>query len=295
MNRKVTSLECKERALEALRGKWLTCLIAVFIFTLITESASMIDTYLEYQYKKDHGYTNYEIALDKNSKESKNSDSITTALVNNGIKSSSAHTSIIELTTGNTEYQTPFWLTSLQLAINIFTLPLTVGYALFFLLIIQGKEPTIKTLFESYGYFLNILLTKLYVGLRIFIGLILLIIPGIIAIYKYAFVDYIIAEDGDIRCKAATDKSSDMIYGHKVELFVLELSLLGWSILAGITSTLLAFVFYSLNLATLAILFAIIPGLFFCVYSSSAVAAFYQTIKEQTNKNKEDINSYEYN
>lgn len=292
MNRKVTSQECKKRALEALRDKWLTCLVAVFIFTLITESASIVDKYLEYQYKKDHGYTSYEIAFKK---ESKDANNITATLMNNGIKSSSAPNSIIELTTGNTEYQTPFWLTSLQIAVDVFTLPLTVGYALFFLLIIQGKEPTFKTLFESYGYFLNILLTKLYVGLRIFIGLILMIIPGIIAIYKYAFVDYIIAEDGEIRCKTATEKSSDMIYGHKVELFVLQLSLLGWSILAVVASTLLAFIFYYLNLAPLAILFAIIPELFFYVYSSSAVAAFYQTIKEQININSENINSYEYN
>ena len=61
------------------------------------------------------------------------------------------------------------------------------------------------------------------------------IIGGIIKRYSYFLVPYIIAENPDIDGKTAIKLSRDMMYGHKMECFILELSFIGWNILGVFT------------------------------------------------------------
>ncbi len=67
----------------------------------------------------------------------------------------------------------------------------------------------------------------------------LTIIGGIIKRYSYFMVPYIIAENPGIKSKDAIKLSRDMMYGHKFECFVLELSFMGWKILGVLTFGLL--------------------------------------------------------
>lgn len=61
------------------------------------------------------------------------------------------------------------------------------------------------------------------------------IIGGIIKRYSYFLVPYIIAENPDIDGKMAIKLSRDMMYGHKMECFLIELSFIGWYILGLVT------------------------------------------------------------
>ena len=61
------------------------------------------------------------------------------------------------------------------------------------------------------------------------------IIGGFIKRYSYFLVPYIIAENPDINGKTAIKLSRDMMYGHKMECFILELSFIGWNILGVLT------------------------------------------------------------
>ena len=61
------------------------------------------------------------------------------------------------------------------------------------------------------------------------------IIGGFIKRYSYFLVPYIIAENPDIDGKTAIKLSRDMMYGHKMECFILELSFIGWNILGVFT------------------------------------------------------------
>ena len=61
------------------------------------------------------------------------------------------------------------------------------------------------------------------------------IIGGFIKRYSYFLVPYIIAENPDIDGKTAIKLSRDMMYGHKMECFILELSFIGWNMLGVLT------------------------------------------------------------
>lgn len=71
--------------------------------------------------------------------------------------------------------------------------------------------------------------------LSVLLHFFLLIIPGIVKIYAYALVPYILAENPDLDKNRVLKLSSEMMNGHKMELFVLELSFFGWALLSTIT------------------------------------------------------------
>ena len=61
------------------------------------------------------------------------------------------------------------------------------------------------------------------------------IVGGIIKRYSYFLVSYIVAENPDINGKDAIKLSSDMMYGHKMECFILDVSFIGWELLSMFT------------------------------------------------------------
>lgn len=71
----------------------------------------------------------------------------------------------------------------------------------------------------------------------------LLVIPGIVKAYAYRMVPYIIAEHPELSANEAITLSRKMMYGHKINAFVLDLSFLGWIILSALTAGLVG-VFY---------------------------------------------------
>ena len=77
--------------------------------------------------------------------------------------------------------------------------------------------------------------TMFRVDLSIVLHTLLFVIPGIIKAYSYTFVPYILAENPDLDTKRALKLSSEMMNGHKMEFFVLQLSFFGWGLLNTIT------------------------------------------------------------
>ena len=74
-------------------------------------------------------------------------------------------------------------------------------------------------------------LRNLYIAL----WALLFIIPGVIKAYEYRMVSYILTDCPDIPRQEAFRISKDMMYGNKWKTFLLDMSFLGWSILATIT------------------------------------------------------------
>ena len=96
--------------------------------------------------------------------------------------------------------------------------------------------------FQS-GYYMNCVKTMFFRELYIFGWTLLFIIPGIIKSYAYRLVPYILAENPGMDKDRALQLSSEMMSGNKFELFVLELSFLGWDILNAFTIGILG-IFY---------------------------------------------------
>ncbi|MGK4062458.1 DUF975 family protein, partial [Lactobacillus johnsonii] len=97
-------------------------------------------------------------------------------------------------------------------------------------------------IFSAYsnGRFKNSLCTLFMVNIFTALWTILFIIPGIIKGYSYAMTPYILkdkfaAGQTDIGATEAITESRHLMDGHKMDLFVLDLSFIGWGLLGIIT------------------------------------------------------------
>lgn len=84
----------------------------------------------------------------------------------------------------------------------------------------------------SFGFdeqnYMGIVQTMLLSKIFIFLWTLLLIIPGIIKAYSYRMVPYILADNPNIGATKAIALSNEMTMGHKFDMFVLDLSFIGW-------------------------------------------------------------------
>ena len=120
----------------------------------------------------------------------------------------------------------------LDLAINIMSVMLTGGFALFSLRVSQRRAAAVGTLFDPFGYFFRFLWLEIVTGVFIFLWSLLFVIPGIVAAYRYSMAKYIFFEDPDKGAMECIRASKEMTMGYKGQLFVLDLSFLGWIILS---------------------------------------------------------------
>ena len=111
----------------------------------------------------------------------------------------------------------------------------SVGYAEFNLDLVDGYTPRIRTLFSHFGQTKTAVVAGLMIFVRVLIGTIFFIIPGIIIACKYAAVYYIIAENPGISAKEALEKSKEVMWHNKWRYFCLSLSFIGWDLLSALT------------------------------------------------------------
>jgi uncharacterized membrane protein len=90
----------------------------------------------------------------------------------------------------------------------------------------------------SFGFdeqnYMGIAKTMLLKSIFIFLWSLLLIIPGIIKAYAYRMVPYILADNPNIGASKAIALSNEMTMGHKFDMFVLDLSFIGWYLLGSL-------------------------------------------------------------
>lgn len=87
--------------------------------------------------------------------------------------------------------------------------------------------------FDRQNY-MGIVSTMLLIKIYIFLWTLLLIIPGIIKSYAYRMVPYILADNPNLGAKEAIALSNEMTMGHKFDMFVLDLSFIGWYLLGAL-------------------------------------------------------------
>ncbi len=98
-----------------------------------------------------------------------------------------------------------------------------------------------------------------------FLWSLLFLIPGIVKAYSYRFTPYILADCPNVSARAALEISMRMTYGIKWELFVFDLSFVGWHLLNGLTSGIL--------------------GIYTTPYYKTAFAALYDSMKNNAIEN----------
>ena len=166
-------------------------------------------------------------------------------------------------------YQTPAWLWAVMIICSLIAMPMIVGCAKLFIGLTRGRDMELSVIFEPYKNAPKIVGLNLYVGILVFLQTLLFIIPGIIAAYRYALVNYIVAEDEDISITDAVKMSKELMQGHKFKLFTLQLSFIGWFILSLFSCGILWIAYVN-------------------PYYNAAMAEFYNEVSGKTFEIKED-------
>ena len=111
-----------------------------------------------------------------------------------------------------------------------------VGYAYYILSFIRGKKLEPKDIVDFMKkYWVVAFLVGLVVGLIVIVGSILLVIPGIIAAIGLMYYKEVCADNPEKKTMEIVKQSWEMTKGHKMDLFVLGLSFIGWGFLATLT------------------------------------------------------------
>ena len=126
----------------------------------------------------------------------------------------------------------------------------------------KGTLPEAGALFAPFKQYARTVGAVLLVFVYTLLWTLLLVIPGIIKAYSYSMTFYILRENPEMTAGDAITASQKMMDGHKMDLFLLSLSFIGWAILASITFG--------------------IGYLWLIPYIYTAYAAFYETLKKET-------------
>ena len=120
----------------------------------------------------------------------------------------------------------------MQGVVTIILLPMLWSYIVFFLRLIRKEDLAYGHLFDGFRQYVRIFLAMLLKGIYVLLWSLLLIIPGIIKEYSYAMTENILKDNPDMNGEQAIRESMRMMEGHKMQLFLLDLSMIGWLILS---------------------------------------------------------------
>jgi len=128
----------------------------------------------------------------------------------------------------------------LSYSINLIALLLggviSVGLCRFLLNMATGREEArFDNLFSGFNIYLKTLGLNILITLAVVAGTLLFIIPGIIVSLMFSQAFYILSEDPSKSITQCISESVNLMTGHKWELFYLELTFIGWWLLAVIT------------------------------------------------------------
>ena len=112
---------------------------------------------------------------------------------------------------------------------------LEAGVSLYHLGIRRGEEMPYVTLFDGFSFAGKIILLSIVQYIFVFLWTLLFIVPGIVAAYRYRFAILNLCENPEIGVMEAINMSKAQTAGFKWQLFVLDLSFIGWALLASLT------------------------------------------------------------
>lgn len=114
---------------------------------------------------------------------------------------------------------------------------LGAGMVIFCLHAARREENSVWNLVDGFALLWKLFLLNLLKSLFTFLWALLLVVPGIIAAYRYRLAIYLLLEHPDRRVMDCIRESKRLMDGRKMELFVLDLSFLGWWLLTIIPFT----------------------------------------------------------
>lgn len=120
----------------------------------------------------------------------------------------------------------------------------TAGFVGMYLNMTKGQSPDISDLWMHSGNILTCCLISFFISVLTFLWSLLFLIPGIIKGFSYSMAFFVFNDHPDWTPKECIDESKRIMNGHKMNLFLLQVSFIGWYLL-GIVTCGLAFIYIS--------------------------------------------------
>lgn len=166
-----------------------------------------------------------------------------------------------------------------SIVLSLYTSVVGYGYTGYSMEVTRGGEPGYGELFSRFYMAGKIILAELLTVVYVTLWSMLFVIPGIIAMFRYMMVPYILLDDPDCSVLEAFRRSKALMRGRKWELFVLGMSFILWELGASLTVAVfenLAPLGLSAVLGTVA---SIAWNLFLLPYESFTFAQWYDAIQ----------------
>lgn len=126
-------------------------------------------------------------------------------------------------------------ITGVPLANLILVPALGLGLVKIYLNMTNGQKPKVGDLFSGLDQLGRAWWLSFLIGFFTSLWSMLFFIPGIVKALSYSMAHYVLADHPEMTARQALNESKRITQGHKGELFVLNLSFLGWQILACFT------------------------------------------------------------
>lgn len=150
----------------------------------------------------------------------------------------------------------------------------TMGLLSFLLGFLRMRRAEYGRLFGGLEFFFRAFCLNLLIAIKVFLWSLLFVIPGIIARFRYAQAFYILADDPRKGAFQCVEESKFLMQGNKWSLFVLDLSFIGWAIVAALPAALYGGLVHSNVIAGIVVQF--LPTMLLTTYVQTAEAIFYE-------------------
>lgn len=135
-----------------------------------------------------------------------------------------------------TDYMPPATSYIIDAALQIASCIVSAGFTIFILNTVRGTGACFGNLLDGFGIFGRVLWLEILKWIFTTLWSLLFVIPGIIAAYRYRMALYILIDHPEMSAMDCIRESKRMMKGHKAELFWLDLSFIGWSILSSLAA-----------------------------------------------------------
>ena len=132
-----------------------------------------------------------------------------------------------------------------SILVGLVALVLNAGYYCYCFGILRREEMPYESLFDAFPFAGKVILLSIVEGVFIFLWSMLFVIPGIIAAYRYSFAMLNLCENPELGVMEALNLSKQQTNGYKMQLFLLQLSFIGYQIAAVLIALLYEYVIIS--------------------------------------------------
>lgn len=113
---------------------------------------------------------------------------------------------------------------------------LFAGFVYYCMTIRKSQRAEYLTLFDGFSLAGKLIVLAIVKSFFIMLWSMLFFFPGVVAAYRYRFAEYNLLENPDLSAFQALDMSKRQTVGYKYQLFIYDISYMGWSLLSQLPS-----------------------------------------------------------